>query len=694
MADAQREPRRAADWLNEGLTALTRQDWTAARVAFETAHDLAPDSPDPCLNLGSLCQLQQDHEQAIHWYSLALQCDPGQVQARYCRSLSLAAHQRWAAAQADLDQVIAVRPDLPEPYLNRGYVARALGDLPHARADWTHFLALPDAADNLKAQVRIWLAEIDPQQQGGYSATERLQLARQAYQIGDGASALRHYDAVLTQEATHREARLARAHLYAVLDQPQAARRDLALLLEQYPEDGELWYHQAVLQRRWGDTQAAMQSLDQAAQLAPDLPEVFLEQGYLLRDTQPMDALSAFQAALQRNPDLQDARLARAKLYQQQGQDLLAVADYREMLARDSTLLAAYQGLEVILARFTQRITEAPEQTRPYIARANLYQQLGRLEESLHDWSEALRLEPDNALLIAGRAQVLAEQQQYPAAHAEYTRALELMPDQAGFYFSRAEILVALLRTQPALADLDRAIALAPEKGGYYLLRGMLLRQLEKPEAARQDLDQAIALAPELVDAWRERALLHLMAQQLPEALRDYQRAVALQPTAELHRDCAAVAEALDQAALALDHLNQALRLIPDQVDALLERAELLLAQGNWARALQDLDAVLDQEPTLVQPWVLRARGNFQLQRWEAAASDASRALVRDPFQLEAYYLRGISYFEMGTYGQAARDLRRYLQSQPETGNREQVLRLIRLADSHQRSRRKAWWRR
>jgi tetratricopeptide (TPR) repeat protein len=448
------------------------------------------------------------------------------------------------------------------------------------------------------------------------------------------------------------------------------------------------------MQRRWGEVEAARVSLSQAESLAPDLPEIAMEWGNLLASSDPAAALRAYSQAIVRDPQALEARLARAQLYQQQGQALLAVADYRAALAQDSTLLAAHEGIEVILGQFGARIAAANQEIRPYIARANLYQQLGRLEEALSDWSEAIRLDPRNALLMAGRAQVLAEQQQYAAAYDEYTRAMDAMPQQAGFYFERAQVLVAQVRMLPALADLDRAIALAPEKGGYYLLRGMLYRQLEEVAPALADLDQAVNLTPDRGDVWQERARLYVMMQRLPEALRDYQRAVSLMPDADLHRDCAAVADVLGQSALALDHLNQALRLDPDQLDTLLERAELLIAQGAWERAIQDLDRVLIQEPNLVRPWLLRARAGVHLKRWESAASDASRALVRDAMQGEAYYLRGVSYFEMGAYAQSAQDLRHYLQRQETSGNHEQVLRLIRLADSHQQPRRKPWWRR
>jgi tetratricopeptide (TPR) repeat protein len=370
MSQASRETQTATYWLDQGLLAITQQDYTAARAAFEQARALAPDRPDAYLNLGSLAQAQQQHEEAVSWYDQALGCDPLHWQARYCRALSLAALQRWERARQDLDQVIAQAPNQAEPYFNRGYVAQRLGQMAQARIDFHAFLAMPAASAELKEQVQRWLAQF-PAEEGALSPEKCLQLARQAYLAGDGGTALRHYDAVLSDEPHHREALLARVHLYAVLGQEKAARQDLALLMERWPQDGELWYHQAVLLRRWGEEEAAWESLQQAKKLSPNLPEIYQELGALYAEKNPTEAIVHYSESLRLDPQQEAIYLARGKLYQERGQELLAVADYRQALQLDSTLVPAYDGIEAVLHRFSQHIEQAPDQIRPYIARAD-----------------------------------------------------------------------------------------------------------------------------------------------------------------------------------------------------------------------------------------------------------------------------------------------------------------------------------
>jgi len=72
MPRASRESQNAADWLDQGLVAITQQDFATARAAFEQARALAPDRPDAYLNLGSLAQAQQRHVEAVSWYDQAL----------------------------------------------------------------------------------------------------------------------------------------------------------------------------------------------------------------------------------------------------------------------------------------------------------------------------------------------------------------------------------------------------------------------------------------------------------------------------------------------------------------------------------------------------------------------------------------------------------------------------------------------
>ncbi len=673
--------------IERGLEAVSAGHWSIAWDAFDTARQLAPTRHEPYLNLGSLAQLQRDHGAAVEWYSQALRHCPDHLSARYCRGLSYAAQQQWYEALRDYDQVIALQADFYEAYLNRGYVRRAMGQLNAALRDLDYFLAYqvdPQEGGDLVRQARLWRQEVQQAlaHQQPIDPEQRLTLAREALKLGDGQTALRHYSAVLEQHPWHREARLSRTHLYASLGERKKTLQEFDLLHQQYPRDGEVWYLRAVWLRRWEDHQAAEQALEYARRMAPELPEVYLELGRSKADSDPLAAIQWLGESLRRDPMAYEGYTLRGHLLRKQGQPLLAIEDYRHSLGLKAQQADVYEGVEAIIAHFDAQVAQNPDLPRTYVARANLYRQLGRPADALVDWGHALRLDPDNPILIAGRARTLADQQNWDQALNAYTCALELAPDQAGFYYERAEVLNQLMRADEAGRDLDRAIDLAPEKGNYYLLRGIVLRGRGEWGAAMADLNQALRLDQDLAQAWQERAVLHLTQHDLPSALNDYRRAAQLAPSPELHHDCATVAEALEQENLALHHLNQALALSPRAVEIRSDRAALLLQQRQWDAALQDLNHILDLEPQAVASWLMRAEAYFHLRQWTEAASDASRTLVRDATQPLAYYLRGMSYYELAAYEQAARDLKRFLQMEPHSSAREQVKQRIRKAEN------------
>ncbi len=683
-------------WIERGLTAVSAGDWSVAWDAFDTARQISPERHESYVNLGSLAQLQQDHQGAIEWYTQSLERRTTHLPSLYCRGLSYAALKSWQEALIDFNQVIAAQPDFFEAYFNRGYVRQAMGALMAALDDFNYFLANHSgpAQAEIIHQAEIWKQDIEAQLQprGSQDIAQMLSLARTAQAAGDGDTALKYYQNVLEISPSHREARLAKSQLHALLDQKIKALQELDWLEQAYPQDGELHFLRSTWLRKWGENEAADHALKQARLLAPELPEVYLELARQKLNQDPQAALQWVNEAIRLDPQGFEALTFRGKLRQGLGQYLLAVKDFSASLLLNEHQAEAYDGLETILTYFDNQIELAPDLPRNYVARANLFSQLNRYADALADWSYALNLEPHNPILLAGRARTLTNQGQFIPALKAYTQALELSPEQAGFYFERAEVLVELMRTRQAIDDLNRAIELSPEKGHYYLLRGTLLKG-EEPDLALEDLSHALRLRPDLAQAWRERALLLLNHQDLAGALNDYRQAVGLEPNEVGHLDCAAVAEALGKTEMALRHLNQALIINSQSVEARLDRAQLLLRQEQWAAAKADLDLALELDPHPIIPWLLRAEACFQLGLWTAAASDASRALVRDSSVALAYYFRGMSYYKMKTFEQAEADLKRYLSLNPQGPEKEVAKMAVKRIDQEKyQNRGKRWF--
>jgi len=211
-----------------------------------------------------------------------------------------------------------------------------------------------------------------------------------------------------------------------------------------------------------------------------------------------------------------------------------------------------------------------------------------------------------------------------------------------------------------ALELMDRAIARRP-KADYLVMRAMLHQSLKQPDAALADYSGAIALKKDEPDAEIPRATLHL------------NRAL-------LHGDAGRFAEADAD-------FSEALRLVPEFVEALLQRARIrrragrgdeadrdaaearrigsaladgfynegvrAITQGNSAVAERMFGFALDLNPDFGRAHVAMARMLLERRRFPEAARELDLALKVHPAEAELYYHRGTAHLAAGQ-GEAA----------------------------------------
>ncbi len=88
--------------------------------------------------------------------------------------------------------------------------------------------------------------------------------------------------------------------------------------------------------------------------------------------------------------------------------------------------------------------------------------------------------------------------------------------------------------------------------------------------------------------------------------------------------------------------LTAAIKLNPQNWNLYIDRAQVAATEKDLARALKDLDQVLDNAPDMVDALVFRASAKRQLDQADSAAIDIGRALSIDDSHLEGLLERGI----------------------------------------------------
>ncbi|WP_152049566.1 tetratricopeptide repeat protein [Tautonia marina] len=343
--------------------------------------------------------------------------------------------------------------------------------------------------DALAWAARVALARDRP--------TEAFEFARRAQQQGLDRSALRDVEGVaLARAGRMAEAEpLLRAHL-AATDRPDpvasqalaeiglatfrfgAAREALARWRRDAPDDPEPWLMEAEISERIGDEYTVIAShYREALKRDPSLDGVLLRLAETIRRSgNYREAVESFNAYLDRHPDDPDA-LAWAGLNQLgMGEVEAAERLLRQALAREPDHLEAIKGL------------------------ARLYQQTGRVEESLAQFNRAAELDPEQAdipyqqsLLLArlGRREEAeqmrerSEQLRAQAAEIERLRdALVRDPGNAELQYETARWLIEHGHAEEGVRWAEKAITTVPGHRPSCLLLAEYYEATDQPDLA------------------------------------------------------------------------------------------------------------------------------------------------------------------------------------------------------------------
>lgn len=117
----------------------------------------------------------------------------------------------------------------------------------------------------------------------------------------------------------------------------------------------------------------------------------------------------------------------------------------------------------------------------------------------------------------------------------------------------------------------------------------------------------------------------------------------------------------------ALGTATEALALLPDQEDLLIERATIAATLNRYADALADLDHALQLDPRRTDTLTLRAGAWRHVGRLDAAQNDIDRALAIDGDYPEALLERGILRQRLGNAEGAREDWERAMTLAPDT---------------------------
>lgn len=366
------------------------------------------------------------------------------------------------------------------------------------------------------------------------------------------------------------------------------------------------------------DYARARKDIGQAYALDTHNAIVFHGRGMLaLRAGNTSEAITAFTAALQNNPEDLFALQWRAEAYAAAGDFQHACADNAESMRLSPKRLNLYYR-QAVLLRVQHRTAEALQQIQALLA-ANP--------------------QNPNAVLYAGL--IYAASNKPDEAMRSLGQAIEMGGGERA-YLTRAQYR-AHADTSGRKADIEAALQLDPKSSSAAISLADLQADSGDSAGALQTLNAALAAKPADYALLTRRAILYLKSHHDTQAQADLEKVTATATTSSrLNTLCWSLATAKVALDRALKSCDAALAQLPNEPAYLDSRAFVLLQMGRNAEALADYDKALTGRP--LANMSLYGRGITKRRQGDAtgARADIEAALLIDARTRETFAAYGV----------------------------------------------------
>ncbi|MCL1854713.1 MAG: tetratricopeptide repeat protein [Clostridia bacterium] len=321
------------------------------------------------------------------------------------------------------------------------------------------------------------------------------------------------------------------------------------------------------------------------------------------------------------------------------------------LLARGQALLDA-EAYEEALALFDEAAAESGDAAECHYYRGLALAHLLRDEEAERAFSNAVRIDPENARYLDEYGSSMIYTGKVQDAYEAIDKAVTLEPLNGEYRGDRGFVLFLLNRPDEALADLEQAIQLAPDYANAYYFAAIIQQERGALEEVASHCEAYLARVPIADEVWLMLGDARMEQGRYTEALAAYDGAVA--NGYYVASDIANYAEAKEKAGEAgIEAADQG----SDQGDSdLLARVEELLDADSYEEALALMDEAIMRRPGVAGYHHSRGGALFGLERFKESLESINEAIRLDGSDGEYYRDRGVAYVHISEYEAALAD--------------------------------------
>ncbi|XP_013923111.1 PREDICTED: tetratricopeptide repeat protein 6-like [Thamnophis sirtalis] len=342
------------------------------------------------------------------------------------------------------------RPTDPEVYFKRGEVHEEEGELLLAMEDYSKCLYY------------------DPQR-----IDARMKHGIYYFNKSNWSIAMHDFTMVIKKDPKHAEARTYRGRIYIKQEQYKNAAEDLAAAIHLNPRNWIAFYYRGCILRKI-DPKQSLQDLSVS---------VLLNHKY--------DNICAY--------------LHRGILYAELRQWPLAICDFENAIALDRNFTTPYINIGLIMmlhsdlyfdaiVRFTEAIRVDPLDIRPYLCRAQAYQKVHDLKNSVKDINRAIHLHPNLPYLILTRGQYLLQMKHFKLASFCIHQVAEMDKGSLGCSLVQEALVQSFCQNYNKAIECAIAATRNQPEPAIYCLLGKIQMKAKKFKDALSSFNEALLL--------------------------------------------------------------------------------------------------------------------------------------------------------------------------------------------------------
>ncbi len=535
-----------------------------------------------------------------------------EAQAAYQAGTAAAANGDYKTAEAQLQKVVHLAPQIAEGHSALGAVLMRLGQFTPAIKELERALALKPA-DSF-TQVNLAMAY---EQTGAYKKAiplfEKVEAGAQRKSASDPSHSVP--SGVLA----------AHARSLAATGQLPAAIAKMKTAVDESPRDAELHDQLGTMYAQQETWPSAINEFRTAIELDSQLaaPHMHLGVVLLIQQRVPAAAVAELITASQLAPNDAITATELGKAYVANDEDQKAIAAFQHAISLDSSATEAKYQLALALQR------------------------TGRDQDAVPLLRQVIEADPKNAEAGASLGFALLHTGDAKDAIPFLERALEQHANSPTAHQNLAAAYMQMNEVDQAIAVLSSGLKTNPQSFELHYNLGLALKLKDDNAGAIPELETAAKLNPSAYEPHYTLGVLYMQDGRYEDAARELAQAMKLHPdNADGWATLGNVYRKIDKLPEATAALREAIRQMPDQPDPHLTLAAVLAQQGQTAEAAAERKKGAELERVAMnrqRATVSTNSGNSLLKKGQVtdAIERYQEALSDDPNYAEAH--RGLA---------------------------------------------------